>query len=492
MAVLVKLSWRDRVSLSAGEGEAVVVGPETRLALRSVAPEILAALHRLAPPGEAEETLAETVRAVGNVDSLARWYFHIDQFRRRGLICSTLHSADGPVATLVPLCHTAPPSSAGTPSAAHANGHARPGLHRPTPAAGFSLSRFAYLRRDGGEMVLESPLSHSRLVLHDHRAVGLIGALASRLTVTDLCRQFPAFAPATVGGLVALLEEASLVDAVHGEENTASTDEGFDSWEFHDLLFHTRSRRGRSDARFGATWRLAHQPAPPALKSFDGDRSFELHRPDLATLEENDPPFAQVQNRRRSMRKYGAEPIRAEQLGEFLYRVGRVTETWTADIPGAMPTRTMEFAARPYPSGGALYELGIYPVVRQCRDLSGGLYAYDPAQHRLHQVAGRTPEVESLLDDAAVSAGIDPRTTQVLIVLASRFRRIAWKYESIAYALTLKHVGVMIQTMYLAATAMGLAPCAVGCGDSDLFARAAGTEYHLESSVGEFLLGSRG
>ena len=77
-----------------------------------------------------------------------------------------------------------------------------------------------------------------------------------------------------------------------------------------------------------------------------------------------------------------------------------------------------------------------------------------------------------------------------LLVLAARFPRVAWKYESIAYALTLKHVGVLYQTMYLTATAMGLAPCAIGGGDADLFARAAGTDYYAESSVGEFLLGT--
>jgi hypothetical protein len=44
--------------------------------------------------------------------------------------------------------------------------------------------------------------------------------------------------------------------------------------------------------------------------------------------------------------------------------------------------------------------------------------------------------------------------------------------------------------MYLTATAMGLAPCAIGGGDADLFARAAGTDYCAETSVGEFLLGS--
>jgi oxazoline/thiazoline dehydrogenase len=47
---------------------------------------------------------------------------------------------------------------------------------------------------------------------------------------------------------------------------------------------------------------------------------------------------------------------------------------------------------------------------------------------------------------------------------------------------------VLYQTIYLAATAMGLAPCAIGGADADLFARAAGTDYYAETSVGEFLL----
>lgn len=59
-----------------------------------------------------------------------------------------------------------------------------------------------------------------------------------------------------------------------------------------------------------------------------------------------------------------------------------------------------------------------------------------------------------------------------------------------AYAATLKHVGILYQTMYLAATAMGLAPCAVGTGNADLFAEATGLDYYAETSVGEFLLGS--
>jgi hypothetical protein len=51
-------------------------------------------------------------------------------------------------------------------------------------------------------------------------------------------------------------------------------------------------------------------------------------------------------------------------------------------------------------------------------------------------------------------------------------------------------VGVLYQTMYLVATAMGLAPCALGGGDSALFSEAVGANSLEESSVGEFILGS--
>ncbi len=38
---------------------------------------------------------------------------------------------------------------------------------------------------------------------------------------------------------------------------------------------------------------------------------------------------------------------------------------------------------------------------------------------------------------------------------------------------------------------MDLTPCALGGEDSDLFARAAGLGYYTETSVKEFLLGSK-
>ncbi|MDX1530578.1 MAG: SagB family peptide dehydrogenase, partial [Rhodothermales bacterium] len=195
---------------------------------------------------------------------------------------------------------------------------------------------------------------------------------------------------------------------------------------------------------------------------------------------------------RRSVRRYDRErPVTLRQLGEFLYRVGRLADFQQLRAPAPGGPVSLMLAARPYPSGGGLYELELYPVLHRCDGAEPGLYRYDPERHALEPYAGLTDDVLRLLRSADWTGRRDADNVQVLLVVASRFGRLAWKYEGLAYALTLKHVGVLYQSMYLAATAMGLAPCALGTGDGDLFARAAGVDYYAEPAVGEFLLGSR-
>jgi SagB-type dehydrogenase family enzyme len=86
----------------------------------------------------------------------------------------------------------------------------------------------------------------------------------------------------------------------------------------------------------------------------------------------------------------------------------------------------------------------------------------------------------------AMGASADP---QVLVTIAARFGRVSWKYSSIAYALILKDVGVLLQTLYLMAADMGLGGCAIGSTNIDLFARMTGIEFHVEGAVGQFSLG---
>jgi len=130
--------------------------------------------------------------------------------------------------------------------------------------------------------------------------------------------------------------------------------------------------------------------------------------------------------------------------------------------------------------------------VQRCSGLDPGFYCYDPERHALRPRSPSHDDTVALLADAGLATAIPQEQIQVLIIIAARFQRVAWKYASIAYSLVLKDVGVLYDTMYMAATAMGLAPCAVGCGNADRFAAAAGLDYYAATSVGEFLLGSRG
>jgi len=82
-----------------------------------------------------------------------------------------------------------------------------------------------------------------------------------------------------------------------------------------------------------------------------------------------------------------------------------------------------------------------------------------------------------------------PAAPQILVTIAARFGRTAWKYTSIAYALVLKDVGVLIQTLYMMATDMGLGGCAIGTTNIDLFAKMTGIEFHVEGPVGQFAIG---
>ena len=48
---------------------------------------------------------------------------------------------------------------------------------------------------------------------------------------------------------------------------------------------------------------------------------------------------------------------------------------------------------------------------------------------------------------------------------------------------------MLMQTLYLAATEMGLGGCAIGTANIDLFAQMTGIEFHIEGPVGQFALG---
>jgi len=440
-------------------------------ALGEITPGLLAVLERLSCDGATEDDLSELVLETDGFSALARFYYYLERFGKLGILRYTLIGDGGPLATVVPMCG---------------------GFHLPTRSDGpdtrFRLSRFAYCRREGDGLALETPCSPARTILHGRSGVALLAELSSPRSCHDLCALIGGLGEDTVRTFLTILASLGVVGEVDSHGNLVEdTDSVMVQWEFHDLLFHSRSRTGRHDYAVGGTYRFLGKVAPePALKPTTSAPVVLLRKPDLLQVERKDPSFTSVLENRKSLRAYGTQPITAARLGEFLYRVARVRRLTEPD-----PTVGLHYQSsnRPYPSGGATYDLELYVTVNNCADLPRGLYHYDALDHQLEKLADHGPRVEALLRDAQLAVRLADEP-QILITLTSRFQRVSWKYSGIAYALTLKHVGVLFQTMYLVATAMELAPCAVGTGNSDLFAEAAGTNYFAETSVGEFLLGS--
>ncbi|WP_371617017.1 SagB family peptide dehydrogenase [Streptomyces sp. NBC_00454] len=367
-----------------------------------------------------------------------------------------------------------------------------PGLgHTPAevgPDTAVRLNRFAFLRGHEGDLVLESPLSPRRARLLADPARELAAALGAGTTAREqaLALDLPVTA---VQDLLGHLAGALLVDTADADGSfAADRDDVLRQWDFHDLLFHSRSRMGRHDYPFGGVFPYRGTIEPrPAVKPLPAGPVVLLPRPRLEDIAAHDPSLTAVLEGRRSVRSYAEAPLDLDRLGEFLYRCARVRAVTEPRPDEGMPYPA---SSRPYPTGGASYDLELYLSVHRVAGLERGMYFYDAAGHRLVLVNADEDDRDSMLAIARVSAGnID--TPDVLITVTSRFQRLSWKYRSLAYAATLKNVGVLYQTMYLVATGMGLAPCALGGGDSDLAAKTLGLDYLVESSVGEFLLGSR-
>lgn len=463
---ILRLKFREDVSLSVSGMRIDFCCAEGDFPIYDAPEDAASALQMLALNGATSDELRERLLEHGDVGGwliLKTWLE-----RLAGLICLSVETDDARIATFIPL------TSRTSPMVPQAVG------------ALCVLSRFAYIRRIGSQMVLECPLGQARVVLEDPRALAVVYRLARPAELDDLATETQ-LCPPSVQLLVSLLIKAGAVTAL---EHPAVTPEDVNgalaSWEFHDLLFHTRSRLGRRDFRYGGTYRHTGMIRPlQALRPDRGDGALPLPRPDLNHAMRVDPPFAAVLEQRRSIRQFGDRPISVEAMSEFLYRTVRTKQVIQPDAG------SQELQFRAYPAGGAIHELEIYPVIARCDGLDAGIYRYDPAGHALVKVVERNERVDALLSMARRTLGQDC-DLQVLLVITARFQRVQWKYESMAYALILKNVGVLYQTMYLAATAMGLAPCALGGGDSDLFAMAAGLDYYAETSVGEFVLGTRG
>jgi putative peptide maturation dehydrogenase len=175
-------------------------------------------------------------------------------------------------------------------------------------------------------------------------------------------------------------------------------------------------------------------------------------------------------DRRVTCRNFDASrTLPADAFSAVLYRAygARAVDEFAPDV---------KLLKKGVPSAGGLHATEAYLLVQRVDGVPPGLYHYHPVDHALEPMQPLSAAEAAALARRFVAAQGYFVDAHVLVIPASRFRRNFWKYRNHAkaYRALILDVGHLSQTMYLAATELGLAA----------FITAAVNEVDIEEAFG--------
>ncbi len=295
--------------------------------------------------------------------------------------------------------------------------------------------------------------------------VSVLDAATGRTTAAQLAEQCRV-SPSIVARLAAL-DLLQATDPV-ARAGTAR----LDLWSTVELAMQRRT--GRGSRRTGLNYE--HAPAP--LSELRGER---VPLPVACSPKGDRASFGEVLRRRRSIRHFSDHAVVLEDLAELLVGAAGLQRL----IPATASSR------RPYPSGGARHPLELFVVATRIDRLGRGSYHFDP-RGVLVRVATEPTFEQRIVDFVRQAAEVDPagNPPSAVVLITSCFERTLWRYHSFGLSVIYKDVGCLLQTLYLQATALGLAGYAVGGGPEAAIATALGLDPVRQSYVGAFVLGA--
>jgi SagB-type dehydrogenase family enzyme len=424
-----RLADRDAHALPDGTSLFITFGDGTRLRLDLPATDLAEVLARVATPMGLPERLV-----VGTPDG-ARMMAALERLQLTNRLewLATVEARD--YAVLVPLSHRFAPVEG--------------------PAVGRNVDRFAYLRRDAGCAVLDSPEAACRIVLSPAAAAAVARLMAGESTAADQ--------PAAC-----LLGRAGFL-APHEDPPARQL------WSFHDRLFHAATRPANEAMRFGPTGRLKGVMPPPEPVWAEGVPA----RPTMPAAAS--APLHRLMEERRSIRDFAARPPCRSQLEALFSRTLRITARRRAGAAN--------WLERPVPAAGGVGEIVGYVAVRAVEGMAEGLWRHDALADRLDQVASPVLLLHRFFEMVAGFMQRPGAPPPAVAVLAARLPEMAWKYEAIAYRLALLDAGAALGILHLVAQDVGLGACAIGTVNPRSLAALTGTDGFAEVSMVEMALG---
>jgi SagB-type dehydrogenase family enzyme len=266
-----------------------------------------------------------------------------------------------------------------------------------------------------------------------------------------------------------------LADTRHLSTAGRASDDAAALWSFTDLLFHSASRLGHQWGPFGG--HSGDSRATPIKQRPRVVARTDL-RDALKMLPRTDPSFKTVLESRRSRCHPGAQPLSLAELAGVL------------SLAAEPKARNEQGAGRnyPYPSGGGIYKYHIYVAVHRCLHLEPGLYRHAAEDCTLQKLDASPRQAEQLAAQCGSALGLGNGRPDAVLIVTADIGEFSARYDAIAYRLVLLGAGCLIQNLGLAASALGVAGCAVGGGNPVLFAEIAGADPLREPSIAEFTL----
>lgn len=152
---------------------------------------------------------------------------------------------------------------------------------------------------------------------------------------------------------------------------------------------------------------------------------------------------------RRSIRSFTDEALTLQEVSQLLWAAQGITD------PSGKRTA---------PSAGALYPLEIYAVAGNVKDLSAGVYKYEPEEHQLVRVMDG--DKRGALANAALGQS-SVRQGAVAFVITAVYERTTVKYGDRGIRYVHIEVGHAAENLCLQATAMDLGAVTVGAFDDE-------------------------
>jgi SagB-type dehydrogenase family enzyme len=151
--------------------------------------------------------------------------------------------------------------------------------------------------------------------------------------------------------------------------------------------------------------------------------------------------------KRRSIRSFADKPLTLQDVSQLLWAAQGITD------PAGLRTA---------PSAGALYPLEVYAVAGNVKDLTSGVYKYEPEKHQLVRVMDG--DIRDKLANAALGQS-SVRGGAVAFVITAVYERTTSKYGDRGIRYVQIEVGHAAENLCLQATAMDLGAVTVGAFD---------------------------